>query len=297
MEGTARLAAAGIDNARREARLLLSLALGLPANALAPADRLLTADEATRVASLVARRAAREPYARIAGSREFWSLPFRLSPETLDPRPDSETLIEAALARIPDRAAPLRLLDFGTGTGALLLALLSALPNATGLGVDKAAGAVATARGNAAALGLADRARFVCGDWGDGLSGRVDVILANPPYIPSEQLAQLAPEVARYDPSQALDGGPDGLRAYRELAPQVARLLDISGFAVVEIGAGQGLAVAAIMAKHGLATVATQNDLAGINRCLVLELRENVSKSANKGLMNQKIVGMSGNSD
>jgi release factor glutamine methyltransferase len=292
-----RLAAAGIDNAPREARLLLNLALGLTSNALVPPDRVLTADESARVAALVARRAAHEPYSRIAGQREFWSLPFLLSPATLDPRPDSETVVEAALARIVDRAAPLAVLDFGTGTGALLLALLSELPSATGLGVDRAPKAVATARRNAAALGLAGRARFACGNWGQALDGQWDVIVANPPYISSQQLASLAPEVRGYDPPLALDGGPDGLQAYRELAPDLARLLSFSGFAVCEIGMGQGPAVAAIMAASGLTQIEARTDLAGINRCLVFEPRENVGKSGNKGLMKQKIVGLSGNSD
>jgi release factor glutamine methyltransferase len=162
----AQLAAAGVDGAPRSARLLLNLALGMAANALVSPDRVLTESEAARLTEYVARRAAHEPYSRIAGVREFWGLPFRLSPATLDPRPDSETVIEAALARVADRAAPLSVLDLGTGTGALLLALLSELPCATGLGIDRAPEAAATARRNAAALGLAGRARFACGNWG-----------------------------------------------------------------------------------------------------------------------------------
>lgn len=275
----ARLGDAGIENAPREARLLLNLALGVGANVLLAPEMAIPPGDADRFTSLIDRRAAREPYSRIVGRREFWSLPLLLSRDTLDPRPDSETLVEAVLARIPDRAAPLSILDFGTGTGALLLALLSELPNAQGVGGDLSPGAVETARRNAAALGLADRAGFALANWGLGLSGPVDVIVANPPYIPSEQLDALAPEVARFDPRMALDGGMDGLKAYRELAPDMARLLQPAGFAVCEIGAGQGPAVAEILARAGLETVAKQCDLAGIERCLVVEPRENVGKS------------------
>jgi release factor glutamine methyltransferase len=275
----ARLAAAGIPNAPREARLLLNLAIGTEANAMLSPDHAVPADVADRLAVLVKRRAGREPYSRIAGTREFWSRDFLLSPDTLDPRPDSETLIEAALARIPDRAAALDIVDFGTGTGALLLALLTELPNASGIGTDLSPGAVETARRNAAALGLADRIRFTVGNWGLGLSAPADVILANPPYIPTEQLDDLAPEVTGYDPNLALDGGPDGLQAYRELAPDLARLLKSTGFAVIEIGAGQDAAVAEIMARASLETVAKQCDLAGIERCLVVEPRKNVGNS------------------
>jgi release factor glutamine methyltransferase len=249
----------------------LNLALGVEANALVPPETSITHADAARLAALVARRAHREPYSRIAGKREFWSLQFLLSPDTLDPRPDSETLIEAALARIPDRMAPLAIVDFGTGTGALLLALLTELPNAQGVGVDLAAGAVAAARRNAAALGLERRARFARGRWGAGLTHPADVILANPPYIPSADLAGLAPEVGRHDPALALDGGPDGLRAYREMASDLRNLLKPTGFAVCEIGAGQGSEVARIMSCAGLELVAKQCDLAGIDRCLVLE--------------------------
>ena len=295
--GASRLADAGIDDAYREARLLLSLALGVPAKALVSPETPIGDADATRFAAYVARRAAHEPYSRIAGTREFWSLPFLLSPDTLDPRPDSETLVEAALARLPDRAAPLRLLDFGTGTGALLLALLSELPNAHGLGVDRAPGAVETARRNAAALGLAARARFIAGNWGAGLDEPADVILSNPPYIPTRQLADLPLDVARFDPGLALDGGSDGLQAYRELAPDMARLMKAGGFAVCEIGIGQGPVVAPIMAQAGLETVAKRCDLSGVERCLVFVQRKNVGKSRNKGLMKQKIVGKSGNSD
>lgn len=290
-----RLVEAGIENPRREARLLLNLALGIDANARLPEREIAPADAAL-FETFVARRAGHEPYSRIAGRHEFWSLDFALSPDTLDPRPDSETLIEAALERIADRAAPLSVVDFGTGTGALLLALLSELPNATGIGVDISAGAVETARRNAAALGLSARAGFVLGRWGEGLTTPADVIVTNPPYISAKDMSRLPPEVREFDPAAALDGGPDGLSAYRELALDLKRLLSESGIALCEIGAGQAPAVTAIMAASGLDLTGSRADLAGIERCLVFEQRKKVGKSRNNGLMNQKIVGMSGNS-
>ncbi|MGH6980187.1 MAG: peptide chain release factor N(5)-glutamine methyltransferase [Stellaceae bacterium] len=278
-EAAARLVEAGIDNPRREARLLLALARGSKANDLSPPGRVIDPATAGWFENLVARRAAGEPYSRIAGKREFWSLDFALSPDTLDPRPDSETLIAAALARIGDRALPLSVVDFGTGTGALLLALLSELPNATGVGVDIAPGAIETARRNAAVLGLASRARFVLGRWGEALTMSADVILANPPYIPAQDMSRLPPEVRDFDPAAALNGGPDGLCAYRELAPDLRRLLSVTGVALCEIGAGQGAAVAAIMTDAGLSFSGSHADLAGIERCLVFEQRKKVGNS------------------
>jgi release factor glutamine methyltransferase len=188
----------------------------------------------------------------------------------LVPRPDSESLIEAVLATVGDRSAPLRLLDLGTGTGCLLLALLSELPMASGIGVDLAPEAALTARRNASALGLAARADFVAGDWATAIIGEFDAIVVNPPYIPSGTIASLAPEVAQYDPRRALDGGPDGLDCYRVLAPEAARLLRKGGFAVFELGAGQAQPVLALMRDVGLMVVAIRRDLAGIERCLVV---------------------------
>jgi release factor glutamine methyltransferase len=267
---TARLETAGVEEPRREARLLLALALGLPTPAVAlEPKRALAPVEAARFERALARRAAREPYSRIAGKRGFWNIELNLSPDTFDPRPDSETLIEAALAALPDRRAAIEIVDFGTGTGALLLALLSELPNASGIGVDILPGAVAEARRNAAALGLARRARFLAGDWGAGLAGPVSMIISNPPYIESEAIAALAPEVALWEPRIALDGGPDGVAAYRRLAADIARLLRPSGLAVLEIGAGQGPAVTGIIVAAGLQPVAAQADLSGLERALV----------------------------
>jgi release factor glutamine methyltransferase len=265
------LAAAGIDESRREARLLLSTVLCIDATAiLGNPDREVPTAEHARFAALVARRAAHEPVARLLGHREFWSLDFVLSPETLVPRPDSETVIEAVLTQIGERGAPLRLLDLGTGSGCLLLALLSELPAATGIGVDIAPEAALTAWRNAVLLGLAGRAGFLAGAWSAAIAGKFDVIVANPPYIESGAIAGLAPEVAFHDPRQALDGGPDGLESYRALAPETARLLRKGGVAAFELGAGQGQAVAALMGRAGLLISEIRRDLAGTERCLVV---------------------------
>jgi release factor glutamine methyltransferase len=266
-----RVAAAGIAEPRREARLLVALALGAePAAVLGYPERPLEAAAQARLDGLVTRRAAGEPYSRLRGRRQFWSLDFALTPDTLDPRADSETLIEAALAHLPDRTAALKLVDFGTGCGCLLLALLSELPNASGIGVDILPGAAATARLNAAALGLGHRASFIVGRWGEAISGDVDVILANPPYIPSGDIDGLAPEVAKHEPHAALDGGDDGLAAFRDLAGDFGRLLRSSGIASVEVGQGQASKVALVMADAGLSVRAIGRDLSGIERVLVL---------------------------
>jgi release factor glutamine methyltransferase len=270
-----RLAAAGSATPRREARLLAAIALGVePGEIFAYPERAVTPAETARIAALAERRAGGEPVSRLRGRREFWSLEFLLSPETLDPRPDSETVVAAVLDRIADRTAPLRLLDFGTGTGCLLLALLSELPNGFGVGVDRAEGAACTARRNAERLGLAARAGFLVGSWGEALESGVDVIVGNPPYIPSGALAGLPPEVARFDPLLALDGGADGLAAYRVLAGETKRLLRLGGLAAFEVGAGQAQAVAALMSSAGLDVRETRRDLAGIERCVVVTSAE-----------------------
>jgi release factor glutamine methyltransferase len=269
-DAATRLAAGRLDEPRREARLLLALALDCDASDLLDGTgRAITVGEASRFEALVTRRLRYEPYSRIAGRREFWSLEFALSPDTLDPRPDSETLIESALTIIPDRAAPLRILDLGTGSGALLLALLSELPSAWGIGIDIAPDAARTARRNAAALGLSARAHFLVGDWGAALHWQADLILANPPYIRTQELDHLAREVALYDPSRALDGGSDGLQAYRGIAAVCHESLRPGGCLVLEIGAGRARDVQAIMVKAGFGLVTSRHDLGGIERCLV----------------------------
>jgi release factor glutamine methyltransferase len=271
-DATSRLADAGVADPRRDARLLLAAVLDVESGVLLGwPERRLDGDESARFQDFVRRRAEREPVARIRGSREFWSLPFQVTPATLDPRPDSETLIEAALADFPDLAAPLRVIDFGTGTGCLLLSFLAERRVARGIGVDRSPAALACAAANAAALSLADRASFVASDWGAALRGDADVILANPPYIESAAIAGLEPEVARYEPVGALDGGADGLDAYRKLAFETGRLLAPLGRAYFELGAGQAPSVARIMARAGLAIRGTRRDLAGVERCLLVE--------------------------
>ena len=264
-----RLAAAGVDGARRDARLLLAAVLECePGALLAWPDRRLEPMAWRRFQAMVDARAERKPISRILGCREFWSLPFWLDDATLDPRPDSETLVEAALAQLsPDASA--RLLDLGTGSGCLLLSVLHERPNAWGLGVDRCERAVRTARRNAVALGLRERSAFVVGNWGGGLVGGFDAILVNPPYVSESEMAQLAPEVARYDPAQALRAGADGLDAYRALAPALPGLLKPGGFAAIEVGAGQARDVDALLRRAGLRTRPPVCDLAGIARCLI----------------------------
>ena len=273
-EAAARLQRAGIPGARGEARVLVAAATGLSREALiAEPERALSVAHRGRLADLVARRARREPMAYVLGRREFWSLDLGVGPGVLVPRPDTETVVEAVLEALPDRRAPLRLLDLGTGSGCLLLALLSELPRATGLGVDAAPEAVAVAAANAAALGLAGRAAFRLGDWGRGLDGAYDVVVSNPPYIPGRDIATLEPEVRDFEPREALEGGEDGLDAYRRLAPDAARLLPAGGLAALEIGQGQAEAVGAIMSAQGLEPIGVRRDLAGIERCLILRRR------------------------
>ena len=272
-EAAAALAAAGFDEPRRHARRLVAAALEMPAAAVfAYPERGLVAWEEIQVGTILNRMLAGEPLSRILGMREFWGLELRLSADTLDPRPDSETLVEAVRAHLPDRAAPYRFLDLGTGTGALLLALLSEFPRAGGVGVDFAPGAVATARENARRLGLAGRAHFIAGDWALPLDGTFDAIVANPPYIPNAAIAELPPAVRDHDPLLALDGGGDGLAAYRAIAGDLPRLLRPDGVFAGEIGAGQSGAVAAILGRAGLRVERLASDLAGIIRCVVARL-------------------------
>ncbi len=270
--GARRLADAGIPDARREARLILAHALGVePVTILGYPEQ--PVEDAGRFDGLIARRAAREPLSHLTGRREFWSLEFEVTPAVLDPRADSETLVEAALEAIPDRQAPLSIVDFGTGTGCLLLALLSELHNAKGLGIDIAEDTLAVARRNTARLGLGGRALFAIGDWGAALAGPFDLIVGNPPYIPAGEIAGLQAEVAGFEPHRALDGGADGLDAYRRLGPDISRLLRPGGVAVLEFGLGQGAAVTHLMAAEGLTPQGFSRDIAGHDRCLTLAKR------------------------
>ncbi|RMH51817.1 MAG: peptide chain release factor N(5)-glutamine methyltransferase [Alphaproteobacteria bacterium] len=266
-EATARLAAAGIADAAREARILLRRASGLGAGLAAALDDPAGPAEVARLRADVAERARRRPMAQILGEREFWGRRFRVTADVLDPRPDTETLIEAALALGPRR----RLLDLGTGSGAILLTLLAEWPGATALGIDASAAALAVARDNARRLGVADRARLRQGDWLDGVAGRFDLILCNPPYIPEAELAALEPEVRDWEPRIALTPGGDGLEVYRRLAPRLAAHLQPGGAALFEIGRGQDRAVAGILAAAGLARIAFRNDLNGVPRCVIVQ--------------------------
>jgi len=272
----ARLAAAGVDTPDLDARLLIGQVLGLDATAFITAgDRRLSTDDQAQIDPVIDRRCAREPVSRILGRREFWSLSFTLGPETLDPRPDSETLVEAGLAALAERDHPWRVLDLGTGSGCLLLSVLSERPLASGIGVDLSASALSTASANAVALGLSGRCRFVRADWCAGIAHPLgpapfDLVLSNPPYIPTPDLGALELEVTRFDPHAALDGGEDGLSAYRALAPQLPDLLGSSGVAVIEIGQGQATDVCRLFGEAGLVIETIRRDLAGIERCLVV---------------------------
>ncbi|WP_461333684.1 peptide chain release factor N(5)-glutamine methyltransferase [Bradyrhizobium embrapense] len=269
----ARLQAVGNDSAELDARLLVGAALGLDLTGMVKAaKRTLTHDEADRLENLARRRLAGEPVARILGIKEFWGLPLHLSAATLVPRPDTETVVERALELLradgaSDRA--LRIADLGTGSGAILLALLSELPNAHGFATDISAAALRTASRNAAELGLGDRATWIACDYGSALTGAFDLIVSNPPYIPSADIAGLDIEVRAYDPRAALDGGADGLDAYRALVSQSAGLLTSGGFLVVEVGRGQSGQVEALMTASGLSpTGPPKADLGGVPRAV-----------------------------
>ncbi|HTH97581.1 MAG TPA: peptide chain release factor N(5)-glutamine methyltransferase [Stellaceae bacterium] len=261
-----------IEQPMREARFLLAHASGISFSTIMSwPETELDGAQVARFEALLARRRAHEPLSRILGSREFWSLDFLLGPDTLDPRPDSETLVEAVLAQIDDRSRPLRLVDFGTGTGCLLLALLSELKNAWGLGVDRAEGAARVAAENARRLNLNHRASFVVGDWDTSLGGPFDIVISNPPYIASADLPTLMPEVRLHDPPLALDGGPDGLAPYRILAPAARRLLQSGGIAAFECGQGQAQDIAAILTRQNLPSIEIKRDLGNIERVIVAQ--------------------------
>lgn len=268
----AKFGAAGIDSPELDARLLVGHALGLDHAALAAAAaRRLTAKQANAVGALAERRLGREPVARIIGAKEFWSLSLAVNAATLVPRPETETLVEAALATV-DRRGPrtqaLRIVDLGTGSGAILLALLSELPNAFGVGTDVSPGALTLARDNARRLGLT-RAAFLACDMAAALRGPFDLVVSNPPYIARADIAGLAPEVRLFDPPLALDGGHDGLDSYRAIAAAAPLLLARDGAVIVELGSGQAEPVAALFAAAGLAPAAPRPDLNGVPRALV----------------------------
>lgn len=271
LDATMRLRAAGVESPRREARLLLAHALGVrPEEIVSGRFSLQGTEFRGRFEAALARRAAREPLAYIIGRREFWSLDFEVGPGVLIPRPESEIMVEEALKRFPIIGAPLSVLDLGTGSGCLLLAFLSERPKAEGLGVDISEEALVVAKRNAVKLGLDSRARFLRNDWTSTLSGNWDVIFINPPYIVEADLDGLDPEVSRYEPKAALDGGPDGLCAYRRIAEALRPHLAPEGRAFLEVGQGQAGRVERLFLEKGLSVKGTVFDLAGIPRCLVV---------------------------
>lgn len=267
----ARLAEAGVDTPDLDARVLMAEALRLdPTEIVTDGRAAVDPADVARIEALLARRLAGEPVARILGRREFWSLSFELSPETLVPRPDTETLVQAALEVLAGTPAP-RLLDLGTGTGAILAALLSERPDAHGIAVDVSPAAARTARDNLARLGLRERSCVLVGDWAEALGARFDLVVSNPPYIPAADIATLDLDVRAHDPQAALDGGPDGLDAYRRIVAALPRLLKPRAVAVLELGIGQEADVAALARGAGLeVTGPALRDLGGISRALVL---------------------------
>ncbi len=275
---TTHLAAAGITDASVDARYLVAHALGIERAALLRApERALDSDERHRLADLLARRVAREPISRIVGERAFHGLTLALNAETLDPRPDTETVVNLALALaalVDAHDGPLKILDLGTGTGAIALALLAALPDAEATATDISPLALEIARRNAERHGLANRIRFFRSHWLEDVRDRYHMVISNPPYIPSGEIATLAPEVARWDPRAALDGGPDGLEAYRTILADASRVLEVSGFVVFEVGHDQAAAVSAIALDHGLAPAPLNwpllRDLGGNTRCVAV---------------------------
>jgi len=285
---------ASLDAPELDARLLISHALGLDhAGIVTAADRILDYSERQRVDAAATRRLGREPVARILGVKEFWSLPFRVTPAVLVPRPETETVIETALELIDTggpRGRALRLADIGTGSGALLLALLHELPGAHGVGTDRSIDALEVAAENAVRLRLASRAGFVICDFGTALAGAFDLVVSNPPYVASHDIAGLAPEVRDHDPTLALDGGPDGLAAYRMIAADAARLLASGGHLLVEVGAGLAAAAAGLFSGTDLVVVSMPTDLAGIPR--VLHVLRAADGSPPSGPRAQKTLGL-----
>ena len=263
----ARLSAVGVDNPRMDARLLLCHSACLDLANIIVDPNVVLADECFRkFETLVERREKREPVSHLIGEREFWSLPFIVTADVLDPRPASETLIEAALDHVRDRSEPVSVLDLGTGSGCLLIAVLSELPGARGVGVDTSEAALVIARRNAEKNLVDDCTTFVSSSWGRSVSGSFDLILSNPPYLSESERDDLEPEVAMYEPASALFAGKDGLSAYREVAPDILRLLNPDGVAAIECGRDQMTTVIEIFDDAGLRHVETRCDLDGIER-------------------------------
>jgi release factor glutamine methyltransferase len=261
----------GIENPAREARISLCVASGVSPVALIVDPREPLGSAAPKVQEVAERRAVGEPLSRIVGKREFWGLSFAITPHVLDPRPETETIVEAALSILSDRREdPMRILDLGVGSGALLCGLLTEFGGARGVGVDVSADAAEVAKGNLQACGLSLRAEIHIGDWTSGLEGRFDLIVSNPPYIPTADLPRLPREVRDFDPWLALDGGIDGLDAYRRILPESKRSLAPGGWLLAELGATQAADVTAIANQCGFADVRTYQDLAGANRVVAV---------------------------
>jgi release factor glutamine methyltransferase len=273
LRGVHRLQAEGKPLARVDARILLACAMGITPSEILTTSHPPTEAELQNYDALIARRAAHEPIAYITGHKEFWSLDFDVGPGVLVPRPDTETLVVQALTEFPDRNVALNVLDLGTGSGAILIAFLKERPNARGLGIEQSQEATIWARRNIARHGLESRMTLQGDDWLMLNEGQFDVIFSNPPYIPSADIETLAPDVRDYEPRPALDGGKDGLDAYRALAPIIARHLKPDGKAFLEIGQGQEGKVPPIMSAAGLETLRAHPDLARIPRCVVLAHR------------------------
>ena len=272
-EARASLREAGIDDPKLDARLLVEHFSGTNLTDAITRPNLPVSPEATRaIKAAIARRAAGEPVHRILGFREFYGLRLYLSPDTLEPRPDTETLVDALLSHLRQTAARegvCRILDLGTGTGAIALALLSEVPLATAVGVDISADALATASRNARENGLSGRFQAVRSDWFEKISGSYHAIVANPPYIPTNELEALQSEVRNFDPARALDGGADGLDAYRTIAEQAEAYLEATGRVAVEIGYPQKADVSRLFEAAGFRIVEARKDLAGHDRVLV----------------------------
>lgn len=265
------LVAAGVALPALEARLLVGYVLRLDAaRVFAYPERTVAAADVGAVCDLAARRGRGEPLAYILGEREFWSLPIRVTPDVLIPRPETELIVETALALHGAAAGSPRILDIGSGSGCILLALLSELPDARGVGVDVSEAALRVARDNARRLALASRCDFVCGDWGAAIAGTFDLVVANPPYVDDAGFASLTPEIRAFEPTMALRGGLDGLDAFRAIGRDLRRLVAAGGRAVVEVGDGQARRVENLFAEAGLRTMMVGRDLAGHERCLTL---------------------------